>query len=283
MTKGEFRMTNDEFSGESPAIRRSSFVIRNSAFVSPSFSAYSPQHLITLGLLAFLCFFIAWFGRKGQDSRRVWLGRMFGLVLLAYVIVFYTQQGLLHALSWEYSLPLDLCNLSLAACIISLFWKNKLAAEIAYFWGLGGGLQALATPDLGLGFPSWDFFLFFWGHGATLLAIVFLIACRNFRPRRGSVARMMIALNLYALAVGAINAIGGWNYGYLCRKPYMPSLLDFLGPWPWYLLSLEIIALASFFILDIPWRLPALFRRRRREIPEGGVPEALEKRYGEKP
>ena len=42
----------------------------------------------------------------------------------------------------------------------------------------------------------------------------------------------------------------------------MPSLLDFLGPWPWYLLSLELIALVSFFLLDLPWRLLIWFRKK---------------------
>ena len=72
---------------------------------------------------------------------------------------------------------------------------------------------------------------------------------------------MMIALNIYAVVVGIINAIAGWNYGYLCRKPAMPSLLDFLGPWPWYLLSLELVAFLTFLILDLVWRLLVWFRK----------------------
>jgi len=234
---------------------------RQSSTATPLFEAYDVHHLTALGLLAALCIFIAWYGRKGQDALRLWLGRIIGLLLLGYVTVFYAQQAILHALSWQYSLPLELCNLALAACIISVYLQNQFAAEIAYFWGLGGGLQALATPDLGLGFPSWDYILFFWAHGAAVLTVVFNIACRNFRPRRGSIVRMMIALNIYGLGVGAINAIAGWNYGYLCRKPAVPSLLDLLGPWPWYLVSIEMIALMSFFLLDIPWRLLLLFRK----------------------
>jgi hypothetical integral membrane protein (TIGR02206 family) len=152
-------------------------------------------------------------------------------------------------------LPLELCNLVLIACIVALFKPNQLISEIAYFWGLGGVLQATLTPDLSAGFPSWSFFLFFWSHGVALAAIVFLIAGQKFRPRKGSVLRMMIAINGYAVIVGAINAATGWNYGYLCRKPYGASLYDFLGPWPWYLLSLEGVALATFLILDFPWAI----------------------------
>jgi hypothetical protein len=30
--------------------------------------------------------------------------------------------------------------------------------------------------------------------------------------------------------------------------------MDYLGRWPWYILSLELVALASFWPLDLPWR-----------------------------
>jgi len=81
---------------------------------------------------------------------------------------------------------------------------------------------------------------------------------------------MMAALNAYGLAVGTMDAITGWNYGYLCRKPSQPSLLDFLGPWPWYLLSLEAIGFVSFLILDLPWRLSGSLRKRDKALTNGG-------------
>jgi len=212
------------------------------------------QHLAVLTVIAGLCVLLAWGTKKLSESGRKWLGRSIGSMLIGYAVVFYIQQGIAHALSWQYSLPIELCNLVLITCILSLFRSSRLLYEITYFWGLGGVLQALVTPDLARGFPSWDFILFFWGHGAILFGIIFIIAGKNFRPRRNSVVRMMIALNLYAIAVGSIDYIMLWNYGYLCQKPAVPSILDFLGPWPWYLLSLEAISLLTFLLLSLPWR-----------------------------
>jgi hypothetical integral membrane protein (TIGR02206 family) len=235
---------------------------------APVFDTFDVQHLTALALIAAVCLLLAWKVREG--SARVIAGRAICFLLSGYVAFFYIQQGLQNALTWEYSLPLDLCNLVLFACIVSLFKPNQFATEISYFWGMGGVLQAAATPDIARGFPSWDFILFFWGHGATLIAILFLISGREFRPRRGSVFRMMAALNAYGLAVGTMDAITGWNYGYLCRKPSQPSLLDFLGPWPWYLLSLEAIGFVSFLILDLPWRLSGSLRKRDKALTNGG-------------
>ncbi len=238
----------------------------NPSILAAYFHTFDLQHVITLGVIAVLCWLIARVAMSGNLSARKWLGRLLGFILMGYTVCIYTQQAVQHWWSWENSLPLELCNLVLIACLISLFRPNQWTTEIAYFWGLGGVLQATLTPDLTRGFPSWDFILFFWGHGATLFAITFLISSRGFRPRKGSILRMMIALNIYGLVVGAIDAIMGWNYGYLCRKPAMPSLLDFLGPWPWYLLALEFIALLSFLLLDLPWRLLILKGRRNRAL-----------------
>ena len=220
--------------------------------MAPAFHAFDVQHLITLGIIAVVCLLLAWKARS--ETCRKWLGPLFGFALLSYAAVLYVQQGIEHALAWQYSLPLELCNLVLIACIISLFRPSQLMTEIAYFLGLGGVLQATVTPDLSRGFPSWEFVLFFWSHGVTLMAIVFLISRPGFKPRRGSVWHMMVALNAYGLIIGVLNAIAGWNYGYLCRKPGEPSLLDFMGPWPWYLLSIEGIALVTFQLLDLPWK-----------------------------
>jgi hypothetical integral membrane protein (TIGR02206 family) len=220
---------------------------------TPVFYVFDAPHLVFLGILAGICILLAWSCGKLPCSGQNWLGRLLGILVALYGAVFYIMQARAGFLSWDYSLPLDLCSVVLVACAASLFRPSRFLYEITYFWGLGGTLQALVTPDLAGGFPSLDFFLFFWGHGAILVGIVFIIAARKFRPRRNSVLRMMVALNVYALAVGAINALMGWNYGYLCRKPAAPSLLDFLGPWPWYLLSLEGIALLSFFLLSLPW------------------------------
>ncbi|MEW6284392.1 MAG: TIGR02206 family membrane protein, partial [Candidatus Eremiobacterota bacterium] len=120
--------------------------------------------------------------------------------------------------------------------------------ELAYFWGLAGAPQALLTPDLSRGFPSWYYLEYFLGHGIIFAGLAYLIGVQGFRPGPGAVLRVMLALNAYAVVVGAIDYAFDWNYGYLCQKA-PGSLMESMGPWPWYLLVMEAVALVNFVLL----------------------------------
>ena len=74
------------------------------------------------------------------------------------------------------------------------------------------------------------------------------------RPLPGCVWRVMLALTGYALGLGLFNWVFATNYMYLCRKPAGASLLDFLGPWPVYLVVGEVVAAMLFSLLALPFR-----------------------------
>ena len=206
--------------------------------------------------------------RRWPEAGRTWLGRALALSLVAYAVTIYLRMAAAGELSVSYALPLELCHCVMIACVVSLLRPNRFASEIAYFCGLAGTLPAMITPDIGREFPGWDYVQFYWAHGTVLLAVVFLIAGQGFRPRRGSMWRVLAAVNMYAAVVGAIDAASGWNYGYLCEKPAHPSLMDYLGPWPWYLLSLEAVAVLSFWFLGLPWRLARRRANAARVLPQ---------------
>jgi uncharacterized membrane protein YwaF len=56
------------------------------------------------------------------------------------------------------------------------------------------------------------------------------------------------------------------------QKPATPSLLDMLGPWPWYLLAGELIAVLLVLLLYLPFALAD--RRARRAGSTTTPPEA---------
>ncbi|MDQ3676360.1 MAG: YwaF family protein, partial [Actinomycetota bacterium] len=79
---------------------------------------------------------------------------------------------------------------------------------------------------------------------------------RGLVPRPGAVARVFVATALVAVCAAVGSALTGGNYMFVRDKP-SESLLDVLGPWPWYIATTALLGLAMFAALDAP------FRRRR--------------------
>jgi len=133
-----------------------------------------------------------------------------------------------------------------------------------YFIGIGGALQALATPALGYGFPHFGYFFFFAEHGCVILTALYYVFIENRKFTFYSVLRSMLYLTLIGAGVLAFDLMLGSNYMFLLHKPGSASILDFLGPWPWYLVSCEGIALVTFSLLYAPTHVSAMLLRKKK-------------------
>jgi hypothetical integral membrane protein (TIGR02206 family) len=152
------------------------------------------------------------------------------------------------------SLPLHLCGVSVVLGAAMLLSRSFLLFELTYFWAMGGALQGLLTPDV----EGWDFPTFRWAttfisHGLIVTANLYMVFVLGMRPGVASLLKSMAAVNVYGVAMLLVNRALGANYGFLCRKPDQPTLLDLLGPWPWYLLGLEAVAWALSFLFLVPF------------------------------
>jgi hypothetical integral membrane protein (TIGR02206 family) len=161
-------------------------------------------------------------------------------------------------------LPLHLCGLSVLMTAWVLAARSYAAYEIVYFWAWGGTLQALATPDLNVGFPDPAFIAFFIGHGLVIVGVLYATLVYGFRPRLASIVKSLGALSVAVAVVAPINLWLGTNYLFLSSKPEQASLMDFLGPWPWYILSLAGLALVSSVVYYLPFLVGDLIAARSR-------------------
>lgn len=150
-------------------------------------------------------------------------------------------------------MPLQLCDLATFLSVWALWHPRRWHGELAYFWAMAGSLQAILTPDVTVGFPDYWCIKFFIGHVGVVLSVVYLAASGRLAPTHRSVWHAWAWTNVYAAVVGLVNWWAGTNYGYLARKPLQPSLLDAWGPWPWYILAMDVAALASFYLYYTPF------------------------------
>ena len=52
---------------------------------------------------------------------------------------------------------------------------------------------------------------------------------------------------------GTVNRLLGSNFAFASHPPTNPSLIDQLGPWPWYLFAMQGIAVVFFLLLTLPF------------------------------
>jgi hypothetical integral membrane protein (TIGR02206 family) len=227
-----------------------------------NFRLFGPSHLLILAsapagaaLLATVC------RRCPGCARNVRYGLAFFLTVNE--LIWYSYRLYYEGFRFPEGLPLNLCDLTLWVTVWAVFTVDPLAFEIAYFAGLGGSGMAVLTPDLWAPFPSYPTVYFFLAHGTVIAAILTLVWSDMIVPRPGCVWRVFGVLNGYVAAAGTFNAIFGTNYIYLCRKPTGASLLDYFGPWPFYLVGGEIVAVTIFWLLWLPFRnrIPAFGNR----------------------
>jgi hypothetical integral membrane protein (TIGR02206 family) len=124
---------------------------------------------------------------------------------------------------------------------------------LTYYWGLTLTSQAILTPDLSRDFPD-PVFILFWGmHLLIVWAAIYLTWGLAIAPTWRSYATAVVVTLGWMLSVFAVNSVLGSNYGYLNAKPAAASLLDYLGPWPIYLLAEIVIVAVVWALMTVPW------------------------------
>ncbi|MCM3748006.1 TIGR02206 family membrane protein [Paenibacillus pasadenensis] len=225
------------------------------AEVTSRFVLFSPSHLLTLGLIA-AAVLLLYFFRSPLAKRKPPAGRLLLAILLAVceilLNVWYFRNGIFKASS---TLPFELCSISLYLSVFMLLLRSRFLFQIVYFTAIGGALQALATPVLGYAYPHFRFLEFFAAHGLLVFSALYMVWVEGFRPTLRSVFTAWLAVNVIAVIVYTVNLMTGANYMFLSRKPPSASILDFLGPYPWYILSLEAAALLIFLALYLPFAI----------------------------
>jgi hypothetical integral membrane protein (TIGR02206 family) len=165
-----------------------------------------------------------------------------------------------------YALPFQLCDAAIFVSAFALWTRRQLLVEITYFWGLAGTIQAIFTPDLPQHFPSFPFIQYYVAHGGVVAAALLLVVGLGQWPRRQALLWVAAITVGYAAFVGLLDALTGADYLYLRAKPVSATLLDVMGPWPWYIGWAALVGMALFVILDAPFRV---LRRANRAVGVG--------------
>jgi hypothetical integral membrane protein (TIGR02206 family) len=215
---------------------------------------FSPEHLVVLGATAAAAVAAGLLARRDPTGARTRLGaRALAVALVLNEVVFHLVHQVDQGLSARGDLPLHLTDAATIAAVLALWSGSPLAFELTWFWAGSATVQALLTPDLRQPFPDYRWWWFVIAHAGVVVAAVLLAWGMRRTPRPGAVPRVVAwSLVVTGLAAAGTVLFDG-NYMFLRDPPSESSLLDLMGPWPWYIVSAAVLAVALFWLLDRPF------------------------------
>ncbi len=221
--------------------------------MSQAFHLFGLPHLIIIAAIPLTAASLARWSRNSENRARA-LRYLLGSIILVNELVwywYYVHQGWFV---FPESLPLHLCDAVLWLTVYTSFTLKPWSYELIYYWGLAGTTMAVLTPDVSTPASSYLTIRFFIAHGGIITAILFLTWRKLLRPRRGSFWRAWLTLQAYGAFIAFFNTLFHTNYFYICEKPGGASLLDYMGPWPVYVVVGDILALLLLWLLWLPFQ-----------------------------
>ena len=150
------------------------------------FEIFGNSHIATLLTIIAIAFILP-ISLKDRESEKILIAKFLGIsaIILELIKPFIWHYSM--DFPWARLIPIHMCNLSTIFIGIFLLTKKRIFFEVSFFWGIGGGLNALLTPDVPKNFPDPQYVLFFVGHGLLIVAIVFASLGLKNRPTLSSV------------------------------------------------------------------------------------------------
>ena len=219
------------------------------------FNIFGTYHLVTLAIILFLAIFFPRAYRDKSVFQKENVAKILGISIIALELI---KPFIWHSMDypWIRLIPIHMCSLSGFFIGIFLLTKKRLFFEIAFFWGIGGGINALITPDVTLTFPDPKYVLFFLGHGLLIVNIGYACIALSNRPTLDSVKNGIFFSLAVLPVIYIINLLLGppANYWYLGAKPTEgQSIMDFFPDPPLHIPLLIIIGAFLFLLIYSPY------------------------------
>ena len=219
------------------------------------FECFSTLHYVSLAVCLILAILAVVLCRRWRGTEKEAGIRMtIGIGCLVVWIVSAAYRLFFVPFDWESSLPLHFCNIANLIGAMAIFGKGRLFKAVLYFWSFSLCIWAFLTPELSTG-PALPGFWIFWGyHVFIILAVVVILVLYQFQPNGRDFRNAAFFTIAYVGFLLVPNNIHQWNYGYVGpSKPSLPTIIDFLGPYPLRLVWMFLIGAFLFFLLLLPW------------------------------
>jgi hypothetical integral membrane protein (TIGR02206 family) len=219
------------------------------------FETFSLEHFATMLVLGIITYGVIRKGKVADEPEKSNIGLMIAGLAFSTIIIDAIVKIAYGSFDILVDLPFFMCDLVAIILPFVILSDNRKWIGILYFWALAGTMQALITPDVEAGFPSFHFFRYFIGHACIIIAVLYTVIVKKIRIGWQDFLNAIIYAQFYLVGVHLINQILSSNYGYTLQKPPGRSILDLMGPWPWYILWGEFLMVFLYLLLLAPFLL----------------------------
>ncbi len=224
------------------------------SFTNDSFEAYTMEHFLPI-IIAIL---VAWVSivvanTRFTERQKTLLGTFLSLFPFLCIIGRMTYLMLDGSFDPALDLPFFMCRFIALILPIVIFLRHRFMLGILYFWVLAGTVNAVITPDLLFNFGHWEYILYFVYHLMLIVAIIYAVCVYKFRVGWRDYWNAVIGVIVFTVFSIGVNFMLKANYNYLSAKPEVASILDYMGPWPWYIIVVYLLMFFLFFLALLPY------------------------------
>ena len=147
-------------------------------------------------------------------------------------------------------LPFHLCSIAMFVCVIMLFTMNKALHSFVLLAGTLGVVVSLSNPIIGYNFKYYRYYQFMFAHGILLIAPLYVSFVHNYLPSKKDVINGFIILQTLAIFMGVFNYFNNTDFFFMFVDPAKLekfSVIKYVGGIPYYLIFVEVAALAYFY------------------------------------
>ena len=217
------------------------------------FQAYTIEHFAPIILTILMGYFCIRYAKKTNDRTQRIVATSIAMIPFLSVC---TRMFYLLAIG-EFTavedLPLHLCQSIALIAPFVMFYKRRFWLGLLHFWIFIGTLGANFFPDLPNGFPSIEYFLFWTVHSPLLILPIYSIIIYKIKINTKDAVASFIATNALLAICWIINKNLGSNYFYTMEKPITTGFLDFLGEYPTYLLTGQLLIIGFILLFYLPF------------------------------
>lgn len=178
------------------------------------------------------------------------------IISLIFLSLYYILEWSSNGINLQ-NLPLHICFISNALCILLCFTKSKSIFNFVVFAGILGGISSLLAPELNLSFKYFRYYQFMVCHCSIIIIPIYFLFVYKYTVNIKYTIKVILIIEVLGLCLGIFNEIYDTSYmfvSFTSNKAAKDSILFYIGNGFNYFINLQFLFLLTmslwYFILN---------------------------------